>query len=70
MNRLHFPVGSWLEMGERGLLRALMVVVGFAMMILGLAMGVTMIMLPVGLVVGLVGAGLLVWGAVGDIPIN
>jgi hypothetical protein len=31
------------------------VVVGFVMMVVGLALGVTMIMLPVGLVIGLLG---------------
>ena len=34
------------------------VVIGFAMMVVGLALGVTMIILPVGLVVGLLGAGI------------
>lgn len=38
------------------------VVIGFAMMILGLGMGITMIMLPVGVVVGLVGAAIFVGG--------
>jgi hypothetical protein len=31
------------------------VVVGFALMVMGLAMGVTMVLLPVGIVVGIVG---------------
>jgi hypothetical protein len=38
------------------------VVVGFVMMVVGLALGVTMIMLPVGLVVGLIGVALVVCG--------
>ena len=38
------------------------VVVGFIMMVLGLGLGVTMIMLPVGLVIGLLGFGLFVGG--------
>jgi hypothetical protein len=70
MNRLHFPGGNWLANTERVLLRTLMAVVGLAMMIFGLALGVTMVMLPIGVVVGLVGTGLLVWGAVGDLPAN
>ena len=41
---------------------AAVVVLGFVMMIVGLALGVTMIMLPVGLVVGFVGLGLFVAG--------
>lgn len=38
------------------------VVVGLMLMILGLGLGVTMIMLPVGIVIGLVGALLVVGG--------
>jgi len=40
----------------------LAIVVGFIMMVLGLGLGVTMIMLPVGVVVGLAGAALFVAG--------
>ena len=42
--------------------RAAAVVVGLAMMIVGLAMGVTMVMLPAGLVVGLLGVAIFVGG--------
>ncbi|HEY7173127.1 MAG TPA: hypothetical protein VH417_19885 [Vicinamibacterales bacterium] len=38
------------------------VVIGFVMMVVGLALGVTMIMLPVGVVVGLIGVALFVGG--------
>jgi hypothetical protein len=38
------------------------VVVGFVLMVLGLALGVTMIMLPVGLVVGMLGFLMFVGG--------
>jgi hypothetical protein len=38
------------------------VVVGFALMVLGLGLGVTMIMLPVGLAVGLLGFAMFVGG--------
>jgi hypothetical protein len=38
------------------------VVLGFIMMVVGLGLGVTMIMLPVGIVVGLLGLGLLIAG--------
>lgn len=41
---------------------ALTVLVGFALMVIGLAMGVTMVMLPVGLVIGLVGLAMFVGG--------
>ena len=41
------------------------VVVGFVMMVIGLALGVTMIMLPAGLVIGLLGAAIVVMGIFG-----
>jgi hypothetical protein len=41
---------------------ALLVIVGFAFMVLGLGLGVTMIMLPVGLVIGLLGFAMFVSG--------
>ena len=43
------------------------VVVGFVLMVVGLGLGVTMVMLPVGLVVGLVGVAAFVWGLVGHL---
>lgn len=41
---------------------AAVVIVGFVLMMVGLGLGVTMIMLPVGLVVGLIGVLLVVGG--------
>jgi len=38
------------------------IVIGFVLMVIGLALGVTMIMLPVGLVVGLLGFAMVVSG--------
>ena len=38
------------------------VVVGFVFMVLGLGLGVTMIMLPVGLVIGLLGLAMFIGG--------
>ena len=38
------------------------VVLGFALMIVGLAMGVTMVLLPAGIVIGLIGVALVVGG--------
>ena len=38
------------------------VVAGFVLMVLGLGLGVTMIMLPVGLVVGLLGLAMFIGG--------
>ena len=41
---------------------AIAIIVGLVMMIVGLGLGVTMIMLPVGLVVGLLGVAVLLGG--------
>jgi hypothetical protein len=41
---------------------ALVVFIGFVLMVIGLALGVTMVMLPVGVVVGLVGLAMFVGG--------
>jgi hypothetical protein len=43
--------------------------IGLALIVFGLALGVTMVMLPVGALVGLIGAGMLVAGAVGELPL-
>jgi hypothetical protein len=42
--------------------------VGFALVILGLALGVSMVLLPVGFVVGLFGVLVVVWALFGDVP--
>jgi hypothetical protein len=41
---------------------AAFVLVGFVLMVVGLGLGVTMIMLPVGLVIGLIGFAMFVGG--------
>jgi len=38
------------------------VIVGFVLMVVGLALGVTMIMLPAGIVIGLIGVAMFVGG--------
>jgi hypothetical protein len=55
---------------ERGILRLFLIAFGFALMVVGLALGVTVFMLPAGIVIGLAGVGLTTWGLVGDIPID
>jgi|KBSMisStaDraftv2_1062788.scaffolds.fasta_scaffold1117634_1 hypothetical protein len=40
----------------------LFVVAGFVLMVLGLGMGVTLVMLPVGIVVGMLGLAMIVGG--------
>ena len=51
---------------ERGLGRFVShtaaIVVGFVLMAIGLGMGVTVFMLPVGVPVGLLGLGMFLWG--------
>jgi hypothetical protein len=61
---------EWFMLAERGALRFVMIAIGLALMIVGLALGVTMIMLPPGLLLGFTGLGLFVWGTVGDLPID
>jgi len=61
---------EWFVMAERGALRFVLIVTGFTLMVVGLALGVTMVMLPPGLFLGLTGLGVLVWGAVGDLPVD
>lgn len=40
----------------------LAIVAGLVLMIAGLAMGVTMVLLPIGIPVGLIGLGVFLWG--------
>ena len=58
---------GWLAKAQLVLAHAAAVVVGFALMVFGLGLGVTMVMLPVGLVVGLFGVGAFVWGLLGHL---
>jgi hypothetical protein len=53
---------SWFRAAEVLLGHAAAVIVGFAMMVVGLGLGVTIIMLPVGIVIGLLGVALFVGG--------
>jgi hypothetical protein len=53
---------QWVRTVEDVLGHIAAIIVGFIMMIVGLALGVTMIMLPVGLVVGLLGVALFISG--------
>ncbi len=51
-----------LETGERFLGHTIAVIVGIVLMFVGLAMGVTMVLLPIGIPLGLVGLLLCLWG--------
>ena len=59
-----------LEIGGLVLGHLAAVAIGFTMMVVGLGLGVTMVMLPVGLVIGLIGVVVFVWGLVGHLGSN
>ena len=64
------PAGRGRRLIEKAQLvlgHVLAVVIGFILMVFGLGLGVTMVMLPVGLVVGLIGVGVFVWGLLGHL---
>jgi hypothetical protein len=52
----------WVRVTESALAHTAAIVVGFVMMVVGLGLGVTIIMLPAGLVIGLLGAAIFVGG--------
>ena len=52
----------WVRAVEGVLGHIAAVIIGFVLMVVGLGLGVTMIMLPVGIVVGLIGAAMFVGG--------
>jgi len=60
VRRMFGEIGGFLE-------HFVIVVLGFVLMVVGLGLGVTMIMLPVGIVLGLTGAGLFVAGLFGHL---
>ena len=55
----------WLHFTENVLGHAAALAIGFVMMVIGLGLGVTMIMLPVGVVIGLAGVAVFVAGMFG-----
>jgi hypothetical protein len=52
----------WIKTLESLLGHVAAVIIGFILMVIGLGLGVTMIMLPVGVVVGLLGLALFIGG--------
>ncbi len=56
------PVRRLLTMAGHFLGHVTAVVLGFVLIIVGLAMGVTMVLLPAGIVIGLIGVALVVGG--------
>jgi hypothetical protein len=55
------PARHLLKTGERVLGHTIAAVLGIVLMLIGLGMGVTMVMLPVGVPLGLAGLLLLLW---------
>jgi hypothetical protein len=62
MKEAHALGRHLVETGERILAHAIAVALGFALMVVGTGMGVTMVFLPIGLPVGLAGFLLFLWG--------
>ena len=58
---------QWVKTIESLFGHAAAIVAGFAMMVIGLGLGVTIIMLPAGVVIGLLGVLVLVGGLFGRI---
>jgi hypothetical protein len=56
------PLGHVVAMAGHFLGHVAAVVLGFVLIIVGLAMGVTMVLLPAGIVIGLAGVALVVGG--------
>ena len=52
----------WVRATESVLGHIAALIIGFVMMVVGLGLGVTLIMLPVGIVIGLVGVAIFVGG--------
>jgi hypothetical protein len=62
MKAEHVSGRHLMKSGERVLGHSLAVIVGFVLMIAGLGMGVTIVLLPIGVPVGLGGLLLCLWG--------
>ena len=61
---------EWFVAAQCGALRVVMATTGVALMVVGLALGVSVVMLPIGIVVGLTGVGVLVCGVFGDLAVE
>jgi hypothetical protein len=68
MKDAHASDRHLLETGERFLGHTLAIVAGLVLMIVGVGMGVTMVLLPIGLPLGLAGLLLFIWGLVWAAP--
>ena len=63
MNSAHESSRHLLKAGERFLGHTIAVVAGLVLMVVGLGLGVTIVLLPIGLPLGLAGLLLVLWGA-------
>jgi hypothetical protein len=66
MARTAMATHHWMQTFESLLGHAAAVILGFVLMVLGLGLGVTMIMLPAGVVIGLAGAAIFIGGLFGN----
>jgi hypothetical protein len=57
----------WIRTTEAALGHVAAIVIGFVLMVVGLGLGVTMIMLPAGIVIGLIGVAIFIGGFFGHI---
>ncbi len=65
----HTSAGQELAKGTgRLLVHVIAIVAGLILMVVGLALGVTVVGLPAGIPVGLAGLGVFLWGLVGRAP--
>lgn len=62
MAYLHLSQQPWFRAAESVLGHIAAVILGFILMVVGLGLGVTMVMLPVGIVIGLLGAAMFIGG--------
>jgi hypothetical protein len=70
MAQMQVHVRDWFMLAERGMLRVAMIVVGLLLIVIGLGMSMSVVLLLPGLVIGFCGIGLVVCGAVTDLPIT
>ena len=59
--RTHHSLAHWIEAAEHGVLRSFI-------MLIGLGLGVTPVMLPAGITLGVTGTIVFMFGAIGDMP--
>jgi uncharacterized membrane protein len=68
MSDQHMTGRRMLEAGERVVGRMLAIVLGIAMMVSGLGMGVTIVLVPLGIPLGVIGLLLFLWGVFYSTP--